>query len=107
MESLIMAANNFGVVINTPTSVIYEVCLAICQNLGRQYICLPKPREEIRGKVSEFEAKFGMIQSFECTDGTHISIKFPLENSQNYFCYKQYYSLNIQAVCNYKGMFMI
>ena len=31
--SLIMTANNFGVAINTASSVIY-VSLAICQNLG-------------------------------------------------------------------------
>ena len=105
-ESLIVTANNFGVATNTASSVIYEVCLAICQNLGPQYIRLPKTREEMRKKVSEFEVKFGMIQDFGCIDGTHIPIKCPLENSQDYFCYKQYYSLNVQAVCDYKGMFM-
>ena len=105
-ESLIVTANNFGVAINTASSVIYEVCLAICQNLGPQYIRLPKTREEMRKKVSEFEVKFGMIQDFGCIDGTHTPIKCPLENSQDYFCYKQYYSLNVQAVWDYKGMFM-
>ena len=84
----------------------YEVCLAICQNLGLQYIHLPKTREEMREKVSEFEAEFEMIQTFECIEGTHIPIKCPLENSQDYFCYKQYYSLNAQAVCDYEGLFM-
>ena len=64
--SLTMTANNFGVAINTVSSVIYEVCLAICQNLGPQYIRLPKTREEMREKVSEFEAKFGMTQTFGC-----------------------------------------
>ena len=29
-----MTANNFGVAINTARSVIYDVSLAICQNLG-------------------------------------------------------------------------
>ena len=96
--SLIITANNFGVAINTASSVIYEVCLAICQNLGPQYIRLPKTREEMREKVSEFEAKFGMIQAFGCIDGIHVPIKCPLENSQDYFCYKQYYSLNVQVV---------
>ena len=69
--SLIITANNFGVAINTASSVIYEVCLAICQNLEPQYIRLPKTREEMREKVSEFEAKFGMMQAFGCIDGIH------------------------------------
>ena len=59
--SLIMTVNNFGVAINTASSVIYEVCLAIYENLGPQYVRLPKTREEMREKVSEFEAKFGMM----------------------------------------------
>ena len=92
-----MKANNFGVAINTGSYVIYDVCLVICQNLGPQYM---------RENVTKFEAKFGMIQVFECIDGTHIPIKWPLEKSQDYFCYKQYYSLNVQAVCDYKDMFM-
>lgn len=64
-------SNNFQVAINTVTSVIYEVCSAVCQNLGPQYIRLPDANEEIEEKVSEFERKFGVIQAFECTDGTH------------------------------------
>lgn len=47
-----------------------------------------------------------MIQAMGCIDGTHIPIKRPIENSQDYFCYKQFYSLNVQAVCDYKGFFM-
>ena len=69
--SLTMTANNFGVAINTASSVIYEVCLTICQNLGPQYIRLPKTREEMMEMVSEFEVKFGMIQAFGCIDDTH------------------------------------
>ena len=68
---------------------------------------MPKTIEEMRSeKVSEFEAKFGMIQDFRYIDGSHIPIKCALENSQDYFCYKQHYSLNVQAVCNYKGIFI-
>ena len=47
-----------------------------------------------------------MIQAFGCVDGTHIPIKSPNENSQDYFCYKQFFSLNVQAVCDYKGQFI-
>ena len=60
----------------------------------------------MREKVSEFGVKFGITQAFGCIDDTHIPIKCPLENSQDYFCYKQYYSLHVQGVCDYKGMFM-
>ena len=60
----------------------------------------------MRQKVPEFEAKLGMVQTFGCIDGTHIPIVAPSENSHDFYCYKQYYSLNVQGVCDYKGYFM-
>ena len=47
-----------------------------------------------------------MSQAFGCINGTHIPILCPIQHSQDYFSYKQYYSLNVQAVCDYKGNFM-
>ena len=57
-------------------------------------------------KVAQFELKFGMIHGFGCIDGTHIPSKTPPENSQDYFNYKQYHSVNVQAVCDYHGYFL-
>ena len=34
--------------------------------------------------ASVFKLKFGMPQAFGCIDGTHILIKRPIENSQDY-----------------------
>ncbi len=104
--SLGMTANSFGIAINTASLVINEVCCAISKYLGPKYIHLPKDKEHMQRKVSEFEAKFGMTQAFGCIDGTHIPIQCPRESSQDFFCYKQFYSLNVQAVCDSKGYFM-
>ena len=46
--SLISTANNFGGAIATATSIIYEVCLVICQNLGPQktmFVCLKQVKK--------------------------------------------------------------
>ena len=104
--SLRMTANSFGIALNTASNVVTEVCQAISSYLGPKYLHLPKDEEGMREKVAEFEAKFGMTQAFGCIDGTHIPIKSPSENSQDFFCYKQFFSLSVQAVCDYKGMFM-
>ncbi|CAB4035871.1 Hypothetical predicted protein, partial [Paramuricea clavata] len=104
--SLVMTANTFGIAINTASVIIAEVCMAISKNLGPKYIHMLRNHEVMRNKVSEFETKFGMIQAMGCIDGTHIPIKRPVENSQDYFCYKQFNSLNVQAVCECKGLFM-
>ena len=47
-----------------------------------------------------------MTQAFGCIDGTHVPVRRPLVNSQYYFCYKQYFSLSVQAICDYRGYFM-
>ena len=60
----------------------------------------------MKEKITEFETKFGMNQAFGCIGGTHISTVCPSEHSHDYFCYKQFHSLNVQAVCDYKGAFM-
>ena len=104
--SLGMTANTFGIALNTASVIIAEVCESITKYLGPKYIHLPRDEEEMRRKVSEFEAKFGIVQAFGCIDGTHVPIQRPIKNSQDYFCYKQFYSLNVQAVCDYKGLFM-
>ena len=47
-----------------------------------------------------------MLQAFGCIDGTHIHIKRPIENSQDYYNYKQFVPLNVQAACDSRGRFM-
>ena len=83
-----------------------NTCTFIVKLLGPTYIYLPKDENEMRKKVAGFESKFGMQQAFGCVDGTHILITAPSENRQDYYCYKGFHSLNVQAVCDYKGTFM-
>ena len=104
--SLSMTANSFGIAVCTASAVIIAVCKAISKFLGPKYIYLPKNQNDMRKKVSEFETKFGMTQAFGCIDGTHVPVRRPLVNSQDYFCYKQYFSLSVQAICDYRGYFM-
>ena len=47
-----------------------------------------------------------MTQAFGCIDGTHVPLKRPQTNSQDYFNYKLFFPLNIQAICDSKGYFM-
>ena len=39
-------------------------------------------------------------------DGTHIPIMQPYINSQDYFSYKMKYTINVQGVCDHKGLFI-
>lgn len=104
--SLRMTGNSFGIALNTASAVESEVCQGISNYLGPNYLHLPEDEESMREKVGEFEAKFGMTQAFGCIDRTHIPIECPSENSQDFFCYKQFNSLSVQAVYDYKGSFI-
>ena len=55
---------------------------------------------EMRKNISEFEVMFGMHQAFGGIDSTHIPILRPIDNLQDYFCYKMFFSLNVQAICD-------
>lgn len=104
--SLIMTANAFGIAVCTVSAVVVEVSSVISKVLGPKYLHLPVDENEMRKKVCEFETKFGIVQAFGCIDGTHIPILRPLKDPQDYFCYKMFHSLNVQAVCDYRGIFM-
>ncbi|XP_012567095.2 putative nuclease HARBI1 [Hydra vulgaris] len=94
-----MTANTFGIAVCTASAVIILVCKAISKYLGPKYLFLPRNQTEMRNKVSEFESKFRMTQAFGCIDDTHIPIRRPLTR-------EQYFSLSVQAVCDYKCYFM-
>ena len=106
MGSLGMSANHFGVANCTASKVIFEVCSAICSVLGPSYLHLPRDQEDMKMKVAEFEAKFGIVQAFGATDGTHVPIMAPSTNSQDYYNYKSFHSLDVQAICDYRGLYL-
>ena len=95
-----MTANTSGIHLYTVSKTLSEVCSAVSKHLHPEYLHLPSTKEEMQSKDPEFETKFGMVQAFGCIDGTHIAIQRPFTDSQHYFNYKQFWSLNIQAVCD-------
>ena len=78
-----MTANVFGIALSKVWNVIHEVCKTITEHLGLKYIRLPRTEEMIQ-KASEFERKYGMIQTFSCIDSTHVPILRTIENVQDY-----------------------
>lgn len=101
-----MTCNNFGVSLPCLSKTVKAVCSCINEVVGPQYLKLPKSLDEMKELISKFESRFGFPQAFGCLDGTHIPIRQPTENSQDYFCYKMKRSLNVQALCDYRGIFL-
>ena len=83
--SLWMTESFFGIRQCTTSKTMRTVFEAIKSVLGQKYLHLPRTTTEMqKKKVSEFEVKFGMIQAFECIDGTCIPLKILLVNSQDF-----------------------
>ena len=103
---LIMTANAFGVAHCTVSVVVRKVCDLITNVLGAKYIKLPTTDQEMKDLIDGMENKYGFPQAFGCVDGTHIPIAQPCENPHDYFSYKLKYTLNVQGVCDWKGLFL-
>ena len=104
--SLSMTANAFGIGFCTVSVIVRKVCDVIATVLGTKYIKLPATEQEMKDLLKGMENKYGFPQAFGCVDGTHIAISQPTENPHDYFSYKQKYTLNTQAVCDWRGLFI-
>lgn len=104
--SLSMTANAFGIACCTVSVIVRKVCDVIARVWGPKYIKLPSTEQQMKDIVKGMEDKYGFPQAFGCVGGTHIAINQPTENPHDYFSYKQKYTLNVQAVCDWRGLFI-
>ena len=104
--SLWMTVNRFVVHQSAAPKTIVLVYDAINKHLSPVYLHMPQDKDDLIQKVSEYKLKFGIIQGFGCIDDTHIPLKTPRINSQDYFNNKQFYSINVQAIYDCHGLFM-
>ena len=99
-------ANAFGVSRPTVSVVIRRVTRAIATFLGPKYIELPLTEDAVKDKVENFFNRHLVPQCLGAIDGTHIEIKQPSCNSSDYINRKSRFTLNVQALCDYKYCFM-
>lgn len=99
-------AEAFGVSRSAVSVIVRHTCRAITIHLGPKYIKLPFTEPEAEDLVVGFHRAHGMPQCFGAVAGTHIEIKPPSTNSADYIDRRGKYSLNVQAVCDYRYRFM-
>jgi hypothetical protein len=96
-------ANAFGIACSITSEVIRRVTKAISIHLGPQTIQLPQTEIEVMEKVSPCFSSTSMPGA---VDGTQVEIVQPPCNSTDDINRKGKYSLNVQACCDHRYIFM-
>ena len=98
-------AQLLGIGRSTACTITLDTCCAIGKLLPK-YVCVPVG-DQLRRNVDGFEARWGFPQAAGAIDGTHIPILRPQGDSRaDYFNRKGYYSIVMQAVMDFRGIFM-
>ena len=95
----------FGLGRSTVCEIVIDTCDAIAKHLAPQHIYMPK-NESLREIVDGFDWRWGFPQTAGAIDGTHIPILKPHHSAADYYCRKGYYSVLMQALVDYRGVFM-
>ncbi|XP_063220563.1 uncharacterized protein LOC134537203 [Bacillus rossius redtenbacheri] len=101
-ESFSSLALRFKMGKTTIAEIVHDTCRVIWDILKDDY--LPAPKKEMWLSVAEnFEKKWNFPNCFGCIDGKHVRIKCPANSGSQYHCYKQFFSILLQAVVDADG----
>nr|ADD38700.1 nuclease HARBI1 [Lepeophtheirus salmonis] len=93
----------FGVSQNSVVNIVKKVCKAISLHLGPKYLKWPSDQNEVEELVRCFEREHGFPQCIGAIDNFFIQTR---RSNSKFLNSLGFYSLNIQAICDYKYCFM-
>ncbi|XP_032238952.1 putative nuclease HARBI1 [Nematostella vectensis] len=95
--------DTFGLPKSTVSRCITDVSKALVAN-KEEFIAWPSDEEKRQIKEAFF-AKKGFPGVIGCIDGTHVRIQGPPRNENDFVNWKGFHSINVQAICDNKGLF--
>ena len=95
----------FGIGRSTVCEIVHDTCQHIVINLLLKYVKIPKG-DKLKELVENFELTKGFPQAVGAIDGTHILIIHPEQSPADYCNRKGYYSIIMQGVVDFRGVFM-
>ena len=98
-------ASLFGVGISTVCSIVHKTAQTVVEFLLPKYVCIPL-EDKLKEIVAEFESLWGFPQVVGAIDGTHIPILHPQESPSDYYNWKNFYSIIMQAVVDSRCCFV-
>lgn len=95
----------FGIAKSTAIGVCKDFIQALCQ-LKDQFIKFPTCPAQVSEKIQGFREKSTFPNVVGAIDGTHIPIRAPKENHEDYFNRKHYYSFIVQGIVDASGAYL-
>ena len=82
-----------------------DTCDATTSYLLPRYVHVPL-NDRLKEVVDGFEHRWGFPQTVGAIDGSHIHILKPKDSASDYYNRKGFYSVIMQAVVEFRGLFM-
>lgn len=95
----------FGLGRSTVGEIVLDTCDTIACHLIPRYIRIPEG-VELQEVINGFQRRWGFPQTVGAIDGSHIPILKPQQSPSDYYNRKGYYSILMQAVVDYRGVFI-
>ena len=98
-----------GITFGQGKSTVIKICENFMEALIRhknEFIHFPTDARDVAQAIRKMETVAGLPNAVGAIDGSHVSIKAPQVNHEDYFNRKQNYSINLQGVVDASGKFI-
>ena len=90
-------ANLFGLGKSTTGELLHDFCSTIVDVFFHRLVKFPSSDQEIIDTIYDFLVRYDYPMCIGSVDGTHISVKAPVESQVDYFNYKKFHSIVMLA----------